>query len=303
MVCGTQLLVEHPQRVWVRALFDRRQWQPAMLCPKCGARSGGGRSIRLMASHPSSNPVIRFLSQLKHRRQNSRLADMLRVYDRFRDGDQRLVLARLVAAVPFPVYGLKDRPMGLRLRSPGSGSRGLEGIIDRISLGYVAGHPSPLDKAVQIDQCSTGQYPQGLISSDPGAAHMDLSLIQSLIANYVPREFRKSDPFSESFYRDWNIDRIENTPRQQATIRVNGVDIEARFISWDTPHRVVLAYLTMGTNSVNVSALNVGWDDLRETLSSLVVLQENPDVLAAHQQEFDEASRLLKEYLLSRYHT
>ena len=83
---------------------------------------------------------------------------------------------------------------------------------------------------------------------------------------------------------------------------MNGVDIEARFISWDTPHRVVLAYLTIGTTSVNVSALNVGWDDLRETLSSLVDLQENPDVLAAHQQEFDEASRLLREDLLRKYH-
>ena len=256
-----------------------------------------------MASHPSSNPVIRFLSQLKHRRRNSKLADTLRAHDRFRDGDQRLVLARLVAAVPFPVYGLKDRPMGLQLRSPGSGSRGLEGIIDHISLGYVAGHPSQPDKAVQINQRPTEQYSQGLISSDPGAAHMDLSLIRGLIANYGPRERREKDPFLGDFHRDWNVERIENTPRQQATIQVNGVDVEARFITWDTPHRVVLAYLTIATNSVNVSALNVNWDDLRETLSSLVVLQENPDVLAAHQQDFDESSRLLKEYLLSRHHT
>ena len=256
-----------------------------------------------MASHPSSNPVVRFLSQLKHRRRDSRLAGTFRAHDRFMDGDQRLVLARLVAAVPFPVYGLKDRPMGLRLRSPGSGSRGLEGIIDHISLGYVAGHPSQPDKAVQINQRPTGQYPKGLISSDPGAAHMELPLIRSLIANYGPRELREKDPFLGEFHRDWNVERIENTPRQQATIQMNGINVEARFITWDTPHRVVLAYLTMGTNSLTVSALNVAWDDLQETLSSLVDLQENPDVLAAHQQDFDESSRLFQEDLLSRHHT
>ena len=218
MVCGSQLVVDHPGRVWVRGLLDRRRWQAVMACPKCRARSGGGGSIRLMASHPSNNPVIRFLSQLKHRRQNSRLADSLRVDDRFMDGDQRVVLARLVAAAPFPVHGLKDRPMGLRLRSPGWGTRGLEGNIDHISLGYVAGQPSHLDKAVQIDQHPSEQYSQGLISSDPGAAHSDLHLIKSLIANYGPKELREKDPFLGDFHRDWNVERIENTPRHQATI-------------------------------------------------------------------------------------
>ena len=219
------------------------------------------------------------------------------------DGDQRVVLARLVAAAPFPVYGLKDRPMGLRLRSPGSGFHGLEGIIDHISLGYVAGHPSHPDKAVQINQRPTEQYSQGLISSDPGAAHMNLSLNRGLIVNYGPRELREKDPFLGDFHRDWNVDRIENTPRQQATIPANGVDVEARFITWDTPHRVVLAYLTMGTNSLTVSALNVSWDDLRETLSSVVVLQDDQEALTSHQQDVDESSRLLNEDLLRRHHT
>lgn len=255
-----------------------------------------------MASHHSSNPVARFLSKLKHRRRNSRLADSMRAHDRFRDGDQRVVLARLVAAAPFPVYGLKDCPMGLRLRSPGWGTRSLEGIIDHISLGYVAGHPTNPEKAVQINQRSTEQYSQGLIPN-LGGAHSDLLLIRNLIANYGPKGLRKTDPFLGDFHRDWNVERIENTPRQQATIQLNGIEVEVRFISWDTPHRVVLAYLTIATNSVNVSALNVGWGDLRETLSSLVNLRENSDVLAAHQQDIDESSRLLKEDFLSRHHT
>ena len=198
MVCGSQLLVEHPRRVWVRGLFDRRGWQAVMACPKCGAKSGGGRSIRLTATHPSSNPVARFLSKLKHRRQNSRLADSLRAHDRFRDDDQRLVLAKIVAAAPFRVYGLKDRPMGLRLRSPGWGTRGLEGNIDHIGLGYVSGDPYEPKKAVEI-ATEQDALDSGLRR---GGAHSDLSKIESLIANYGPKELRKNDPFSENFHRD-----------------------------------------------------------------------------------------------------
>ena len=74
---------------------------------------------------------------------------------------------------------------------------------------------------------------------------------------------------------------------------MNGVDVEARFITWDTPHRVVLAYLTIGTTSLSASALNVSWDDLRETLASLAVLREDQETLVGHQQDYDESSRLL----------
>ena len=64
MVCGSQLVVDHPRRVWVRELFDRRRWQAVMLCPKCGARSGGGRSIRLMARcSPASIPTPRSIQE------------------------------------------------------------------------------------------------------------------------------------------------------------------------------------------------------------------------------------------------
>ena len=74
---------------------------------------------------------------------------------------------------------------------------------------------------------------------------------------------------------------------------MNVVDVEARFISWDTPQRVVLAYLTVGTTSLSVSALNVSWEELRETLASLVLLREDQETLVDHQQDFDESSRLL----------
>ncbi|MCH9017745.1 MAG: hypothetical protein IIB89_08320 [Chloroflexi bacterium] len=255
----------------------------------------------MTATHPSSNPVARFLSKLKHRRQDPRLADSMRAHDRFMDGNQRVVLARLVAAAPFPVYALKDRPIGLKLRVPRWGTSGLETNIDHISLGYVAGHPSHPDKAVQIDQRPTEQYSQGLISRNVGAAYMELPLIRGLIGNYGPRELRENDPFLENFHRDWNVERIENTPRQQATIRVNGVDVEVEIISWDTPHRVVLAYLTIGTDYLTVSALNVDWDNLREMLCSLVVLQEDQETLARHQQDLDESGRLLEEDRLRKY--
>ena len=215
--------------------------------------------------------------------------------DHFVGDDGRLDLAKLLAATPFPVYGLKGRPMGLRLRSPGQGSRGLgEAVVIRISLGYVSGDPYEPEKAVHIVQSSSEEDNLGR-DLHRGGAFPDLSSIKNLIANYAPRGLREKDLFFRDFHRDWNVERLENTPRQLATIRVNGIDVEVQFISFDTPHRVIVANLTIGTDSLTVAALNVSWDDLRQALSSLVVLRDDQEALAAHQEDFDEASQLLRE--------
>ena len=262
-----------------------------MVCLGCGVWSGGG--VRVVLGHHPSNPILRFLAQLKHRRQKAWLADSLRTHDQFVDSDKRLILARIIAEVPFPVYGLLGRPIGLRLRSPGYGS--LNGRISKISLGYVSGDPTEPNKAIELEQF-TGD---GYLHHESGISN--LMKITSLIANYSPRGRSETGPFQGDFHKDWNIERIESTPRQQATVRVNGTDVEARFISWDTPHRVILARLTIGTNPLLVSALNVSWDDLREALSSLTVLGDDQKTLTGHQQDFDESSRLLKENLLNKY--
>ena len=203
-------------------------------------------------------------------------------------------LGRYLATAPFPVYGLSDRPMGLRLRSPGRGSRGPDGPVYKFSLGYVSGDPYDPEKAVMIDQGTSEEYPPDL-RLNPGRADSNLSSIRDLIANYAPMRLREKGPFFGDFHRDWNIERIENTPRQQGTIRVGSDDVEAQFISWETPLRITLVHLELKTNSLSVAALNLSWDNLREALSSLVVLLDDQDALATQNQDLIDNRRLRKE--------
>ena len=242
----------------------------------------------MLFGHHSRNPIKRFIVQLLHLMRTERLSDTSTTAHPYVDGDVNLDLDQFLAASPFPVIGLKGRPMGLRLRSAGRSGGNLSGAIDRVRFGYVSGDPYEPEKAVEISQGVTGQDNRSQ-DSGPGAAFLDLSTIRSLIANYAPRGLREKDPFFRDFHRDWNIKRLENTPRQQATLRVNGVDVEVRFSSWDSPNRVVLARLELATNSLSVSALNLNWDDLREVMSSFVVLLEDQETFAAHQQDVNEA--------------
>ena len=293
MVCGSQLLIEHPRRVWLRGLIDRRGWQAVMACPKCGVRSGGGRSSAILFGHHSRNPVKRFIVRLLQKRRTGRLSETMAAARPPVDGDGNLDLGRYLATPPFPVYGLSDRPMGLRLKSAGMGSR--DGLVYRFSLGYVSGDPYDPEKAVVIDQGSSEEYPHGLRLNPGRAADFNLSSIRNLIANYAPKGLRGQDPFFGDFHRDWNIERIENTPRQQGTIRVGSDDVEAQFISWETPLRITLVHLELKTNSLSVAALNLSWDDLREVLSSLVVLLDDQDALATQNQDLIDNRRLRKE--------
>ena len=196
-VCGTQLEVEHPGRTRVRGPLDHRQWQANMVCPGCGDRSGGGQSVTLMFRHPPRNPFMRLLLQLKqlrHRRQYARLTDSLRTRDLFVGDDGRLNLAKLLAAAPFPVYGLKGRPSGLRLRSPGWGGKGSPSTIDHVSFGYVAGHPNQPEKAVDIEQGLNVEHD----TTEPGTegglmrAVVDLNAIEGLVHNYASKERQDS---------------------------------------------------------------------------------------------------------------
>ena len=197
-------------------------------------------------------------------------------------------------ASAFPVYGLKGRPMDLRLRSPGWGSHGLDGAINQISLGYVFGDPREPEKAVQIVQGATEQ--DALYrDSHPGAAHSDLSSIRNLIANYTPTELRKADPFFRDFYRDWNVERLQKTPHQEATIQVGNINVEVKFTSWDESQRVILARLAMENHSLRVASLNTSWEELQAILSTLVVLQEDQEAFDGHQRDRDEMSRRLYE--------
>ena len=286
-VCGAQLEVEHPGRTRLRGLFDRRQWQANMVCPRYGVRIGGGRSVTLTSRHPPRNPFMRLIfqiGQLKRCRRHARLTDSLRTRNPFVGDDGRPDLARLLAAAPFPVYGLKGRPMGLRLKNRGGGGHGTPVVINHIDLGYVVGHPREPEKAVDLTQ-----------GPDVDGGMGELTAIKSLVYYKFSEERGESCFHQRSFYRDWNEERLQNTPRHQATIQVGGINADVEFTSWDEPQRVILARLALESYSLRVASLNTSWEELQEVLTTLVVLQEDQEALADHQQDRDEVSRRLYE--------
>ena len=194
--------------------------------------------------------------------------------------DGRLDLAQLLTAVPFLVYGLKGRPLGLRFKSPGWGSKNAN--IDHVNLGYVSGHRLRPEKVVDITQGS--ERPMD-----------ELRTIESLLHNYGPEEQRKMYFYRGDFHRDWNTEHLTRTRRQQAAIEVNRQVVEVELVSWEEPQRVALARLTFGENHLQAASLNLSHEQLLDTLGTLVALQKGGDTLAQHQQDYDEARREMFE--------
>lgn len=256
-----------------------------MVCPRCGAESGTAWTTLMGGHSPTRNPLKKLFSRLSLQRRSmrkiaERVAETRARAPNFSAGG-RLDLALLVAAVPFPVYGLKGQPQGLRLVSPGWGSKNAN--IDYVNLGYVSGHRLRPEKAVAIAQGS--ERPMD-----------DLRAIESLLHNYGPEEQRKMYSYRGDFHRDWNTERLSKAPHQQATIEVNGQALEVELVSWEEPQRVALARLTLGENHLQAASLNLSHEQLLDTLGTLVALQEDGDTLAQHQQDYDDASQEMREH-------
>ena len=129
----------------------------------------------------------------------------------FAGPDGRLSIAELVAAAPFPVYGLEGEPLRLRLRSPGWGGKGAPATIDRVHFGYVAGRPYHPERAVEVTQGP--------------AAHADieeLRAIESLVRSYAPKERREEYFYRGDIHQDWNLERVSLASSERATILVGG---------------------------------------------------------------------------------
>ena len=102
------------------------------------------------------------------------------------------------------------------------------------------------------------------------------------------------------FHRDWNTERLSRSPHQQASIEVNGQAVEVELVSWEEPQRVALARLTLGENHLQAASLNLSQEQLLDTLGTLVILQEDGDTLAQHQQDYAEAHQeMLKRHASS----
>lgn len=275
--CGAPLTLNKAKKKRVRGIFrGRRNWEIDAVCSSCGTNSGGnvvvfkfgppGPIVRsLRAFHGVITRIFSMnrsigtgvgLTGLNRKEQSGRRAP---IHIR---PDESIDLAQLVAAIPFKVHGMKGSPLGFHLTSFGYGTNGK--VINHISFRYSSGR-----RAVEIEQRHLvwrQRHPQS-----------DLMSISNLLGG------------GRDFHRDWNLKKIESTPREAETFRIGGKDEELVLTSWHEPEQIIVAHLTVGDHSMRVTSLNLPRQELHECLATLVDLQEYQDVLAQHQEDYDRA--------------
>ena len=200
-----------------------------------------------------------------------------------------LDLTLLLADVPFPVYGLRGHPLGLRLRSPGWG--GGKDVIEHVSLGYVTGHPLRPEKAFQLEQGGPAY------AEHPSKEMRGTDVDHDLIANYAPREGEEPFDRMEEVNRDWNWNRLREAERRPVTLTIAGTVVEAEIASWKGPRLVNLASVTMSDRSFVAASLAISEAEFLHVLESLVRLQGAPDLVDEHQRDAEAGrAELRKEH-------
>ena len=274
-VCGGELATTKAEKKRLGSIFSRRwQWHIATVCLSCGMEAG---SAIALYTYPSPSLIKRVLNSFGGiTRSASRVAPSPRRRMSKYDGpDGQMDLAELLAAIPFAAYGMKDRPLGLRLTSPGHGRRGE--VIDRLHFGYItgglrSGNPASGERVIDIEQ-----GPGAERYSDPEA---DLFSIRSVVA---------SD-------RDFHLKRLESSPKHKATVRINGTDASVELASWDQPQRVTLAHVNMQGHAMRVTSLNLSEEELLQCLQTLTALQDDESALTQHIQDYRRASEELRAF-------
>ena len=248
-----------------------------MVCSVCGLKDGVSWTHLRSATHVSTSDAPQ--PGLKQRR--PRLPPFPKAHPRpdYLDADGRCVLARLVAPASFPVYGLKGRPLGLRLRSPGSRGSGIPSRIYSVELGYVRGNAREPDGALHVSRLA------------PDHPRPELDRVRHLVINYCPQEQRQEYFREGTFHRDWNEDVIVQAALRQMTVHVGGRPVEVELSEWEQPQRVILADLSLGEESLTADSLNLSLWDLMVALGTLVVLQHDAETMEAHQKDIDETRR------------
>ena len=281
--CGGELTIKKAEKKLLRRFFSRR-WQLHIdtVCSGCGMEAG---SAITRYTYPTPSRMKRSLSPIQDLIRNISPRDRsLRNHtSEHRGPDGNMDLAKLLAAIPFESYGMKGHPLGLCLTSPGYGRTGE--LIDRLHFQYVTGglqswNRAPGERIVDIEQ-----GPRGARFRDPEA---DLSSIRSLVDS------------DRNFYRDWNLKRIECSPKREATVRVNGTDAMVELASWHEPQHVTLAHMNIGDNPMRVTSLNLSEEELLQCLRTLIVLQEDESALTQHIQDYNRASQELRAYWSAR---
>ena len=275
-ICGGALIVNAKKRR--TSLFNRRsQWDVEETCSSCGNQSGGTVSIVEFGSQGRTTRVLGAVRRL--------LSGIPLMNNRPEHGRDHGAanLARLAETAPFKVYGMQGNPLGSRLTGFGSGGKGqsihhveLRYAIGRLRLGHVQG-----ERLLAVEQGTADWRDE-----EPEA----LGSIRSLVGGGI------------DFHRDWNLRRIERTPRDEVTLRIDGVAVAVELTKWREPAQVILARMNVGGHFIRVTTLNVSEEELLHCLQTLVVLQEDLGALAQHLEDFDRSSRELQRLWEERGH-
>ena len=281
--CGGELATTKAEKKRLGNIFSGRwQWHIATVCSNCG-REEGSAIARYTYPRPSlmKRSLIPFQELIRNI--SPRYRPLRRGMSEYRGPDGNMDLAKLLAAIPFKAYGMKGHPLGLRLTSPGYGRTGE--LIDRLHFQYVTGGLHSGKHAPGERIIDTEQGPRGERYRDPEA---DLSSIRELVDR------------DRDFYRDWNLKRIECSPKREATVSVDGTDATVELASWHEPQQVTLAHMNIGDHPMRVTSLNLSEEELLQCLRTLTVLQEDRSAFTQHIQDYNRASQELRAYWSAR---
>ena len=240
--------------------IGRRFGDDETFCRRCGAQSPGLTGL-IAARRPGS---------------------------RYEDAEGRTDIPRLLSAASPLGYGLKGRPLGLTLRELDWNAVGIRRAIGQVRLRYAADGPGSPQRAIDLNQGFT--RPGG---SAEDRLLTELQAIVSIVTNYGSDELREEYRRKGNIHRDWTTLRLRLTGRRRLTLQVDQAPVEVEIAHWWDPEPVALAHLIIGGHPVLATAVGMTHVELLAALKTLVSLQNDPQTLAEHQQQYQagQASR------------
>ena len=173
------------------------------LCLRCGANSGREWKETILGS-PPDDALKRLLIRLG-RALGRLMMSMGRQHRHHTAEVGRADLGGLLSDTPFHVHGLKGRPMRLRLGTVHWNSRGRSGVVDAVTLGYVAGDVQQPERKLQLEQAAG-------VDSRMRTLVRELQTIASLVGGYSPRNQRDSYLRRGNVLKYWNLERVYRAP-------------------------------------------------------------------------------------------
>ena len=181
----------------------------------------------------------------------------------YADGEGRIDISRLLAEVPFAVYGLKGNPLGLHLS-------GLDRSGDnpgRVSLRYTSGEPGHPQRALDLTQNAD-------LPREPREERMtaELRAITSLVLGCASVEQWESYESRGNIHRYWNLNYVSRAPRRNVTIHIDGKPVNVELARWQEPQQAALAHLPLDGRPAMAVSLAVSQVQFLGLLKSLAAL-------------------------------